>query len=289
MTELRVKEAALYRSIYCGLCRSMGKTTGQLSRFTLSYDMVFLVLVRLAATGEMPKFERIRCPAHPLRRRVAMQPCEALTFSAQAGGLLVYRKWQDNLRDERGIKRFFYRLLSPFFRKIRRRTVSLAKLGATMDEALAELHRLEDANTASADACADRFGDLLAAMMAEGLGDTTARIVADIGFHTGRFIYLLDAADDAARDRKSGSYNPFLAVDIDPAQNKLVQNALRLELAAIEAAYALLDVSDAGVAALIANILYLGMPRRADEVLGFLPNCKCKQTTVLPSDIPPKF
>ena len=45
--DLRVREHELYRAVYCGLCRSMGKHTGCASSFTLSYDFVFLAAVRM--------------------------------------------------------------------------------------------------------------------------------------------------------------------------------------------------------------------------------------------------
>ena len=273
-SELKVKEAEFYRSVYCGLCRTMGKTTGQCSRFTLSYDMTFLVLLRLALTGETAGFERFRCPVHPIVPRVGMSTCRALTFSATASGLLVYRKWQDNLADTRGFRRFCYKLLAPFFRKIRRKTTDMAAVADAMDKALASLHALEDANETSADACADKFGDLLAAVVADGLPQKEARIGREIGRHVGRFIYLLDAADDLAEDRAEGAYNPFLAGEVTVVKNTLLQNALRLELAAAASAFELLDVADSGVHAVLSNIFYLGMPRRADEILGFLPRPK---------------
>ena len=40
--ELKVKEYELYRAVYCGLCRSLGKCTGCASKLTLNYDFVFL-------------------------------------------------------------------------------------------------------------------------------------------------------------------------------------------------------------------------------------------------------
>ena len=44
--ELRVGEYELFRAVYCGVCRSMGRHTGTVSRFTLNYDYVFLAAVR---------------------------------------------------------------------------------------------------------------------------------------------------------------------------------------------------------------------------------------------------
>ena len=52
--ELRVRENEYYKAVYCGMCRAQGKCTGQCSRLTLSYDMVFLALLRLAVSGENP-------------------------------------------------------------------------------------------------------------------------------------------------------------------------------------------------------------------------------------------
>ena len=52
VSEMRVRENEYYRAVYCGLCRSQGKCTGQCSRFTLNYDIVFLALLRLAVNGE---------------------------------------------------------------------------------------------------------------------------------------------------------------------------------------------------------------------------------------------
>ena len=40
-----IKDYQTYRSYYCGLCKSIGKTNGNLMRFTLNYDIVMLALL----------------------------------------------------------------------------------------------------------------------------------------------------------------------------------------------------------------------------------------------------
>ena len=67
--ELKVKEYELYRASYCGLCRSMGKCTGQCSRMTLSYDFAFLAIFRFALLGGELSFDKKRCLAHPFEKR----------------------------------------------------------------------------------------------------------------------------------------------------------------------------------------------------------------------------
>ena len=66
--ELKVAQHELYRAVYCGLCRAMGRVTGQASRFTLSYDLVFLAAVRMILEGETPVLEHFSCMAHPLTK-----------------------------------------------------------------------------------------------------------------------------------------------------------------------------------------------------------------------------
>ena len=56
--ELRMRDYECYRAYYCGLCRAMGKCTGQCSRMTLSYDFVFLAAVRCYLAGEEPQIQK---------------------------------------------------------------------------------------------------------------------------------------------------------------------------------------------------------------------------------------
>ena len=103
--ELKVREYECYRATYCGLCRAMGKCTGQCSRMTLSYDMAFLAICRMALLGETPRYEQKRCFVHPLRRRNVLTRTDTLDYCAGAAALLTYHRIRDDLCDERGGKR----------------------------------------------------------------------------------------------------------------------------------------------------------------------------------------
>ena len=67
--EMKVRENEMFRAVYCGLCRSMGKHTGCASRMTLSYDFVFLAIFRAALTDTAFIPEAHRCAVHPLKKR----------------------------------------------------------------------------------------------------------------------------------------------------------------------------------------------------------------------------
>ena len=119
--ELRVRENEYYKAVYCGMCRAQGKCTGQCSRMTLSYDMVFLALLRLAISGENPTIKSGRCIAHPFKKRPYLDFCDSLAYCAYASALLVWGKTSDDISDEKGLKRLKARLTKPLARRMRKK------------------------------------------------------------------------------------------------------------------------------------------------------------------------
>ena len=65
--KLTPEEKKQYRAFYCGLCKTLGTRHGKISRFTLTYDMTFLVLF-LSALYKTDMIVRTeRCIIHPLK------------------------------------------------------------------------------------------------------------------------------------------------------------------------------------------------------------------------------
>lgn len=270
--ELKVRELEFYRGIYCGLCRSMGRHTGCISRLTLSYDFAFLAAVRMVLSDIKPSFSACRCMVHPLRKKAMCEDNEALAYCASAAAVLTECKIRDDINDERGMKRLAARFAHIFARKMRKRAGDDAPAEA-IEKALKELSALEKENCDSLDETADKFGELLAAVVSHGLEGSNARIAAEIGHSVGRYIYVLDAADDLEEDKKTGSYNPLRFSPIAP---KDLSVAVRLELTKLEGAINLLDFSGKrDLEGIIKNIIYLGMPAEADRV--FAGCCKDKR------------
>ena len=98
--ELKIREFACYRGAYCGLCRQMGKCTGQCSRLTLRYDAAAMVLLRMAARGTTPEFTKKRCFLHPLTKADVLRPCEETETVACIMAALAYHKCKDDIADE---------------------------------------------------------------------------------------------------------------------------------------------------------------------------------------------
>ncbi len=113
--ELLVREEEFYRAAYCGICRSMKKHTGNLSRVTLSYDSVFLALVRMLYIPDRDfSAEMHRCVAHPLKKRGMLKENPAIEYTARAFAILTYYKMQDDLQDEDALKKFALSAAEPF-------------------------------------------------------------------------------------------------------------------------------------------------------------------------------
>jgi len=277
--ELRVREYEYYRAAYCGLCRSMGKCTGQCSRFTLNYDIAFLAQVRMALLGTVPSFRKRRCLIHPIRARMMMEPNDQLCYAADASAILAFEKCRDDVADKRGFDRLLAwgrkLFLWPMYCRAKRRHGELAAL---VREKLAALSALEGERRASVDEPAALFGEILAALFAWGLPGDAMRVAQVLGEKIGRFIYILDAIDDTDRDAKTGNFNPILLLfgeKLTCEQRQMLEDAL---IACLDDATAALDLleKEAGSPrrAVLENILYLGMPATAKEVLWGRAECR---------------
>ena len=260
--ELKVKEYRFYQSTYCGLCHCMGKRVCHSSRMTLSYDTVFLALVRFALADEKIEFEEKRCGVSPFKKKVIVSDNPSLRYSAAAGALLAYYKIADDARDKKGIRKIAAKTALLFSHGIKKKA-ALPQLDKKISEYLDKLNELESSDNVSADETAQCFGEILKAVFAEGLNGDKKRIAGEIGFHVGKWIYLADAADDYESDRKKGEFNPLP----DPPDREALKCAMNIELSVAALAYELSPANDVGINAIIKNILYLGLPAKADKLI----------------------
>ena len=272
--ELKVKEYELYRGAYCGLCRSMGKCTGQCSRMALSYDFAFLAMLRLCLGGvDKIEFKQRRCLAHPLKKRNVMERNEALDYCARSAAILGYHKIKDDIADERGFEKMRACLTYPFVASWRRKALKsgLLPLDKKISDALLRLSVLEAQKKSSVDEPAEIFGEILAELTSFGLEGSKARIAYELGMHVGKWIYIVDALDDAQDDQKKKRYNPFLLLYggrlPQGDELTLISDALKAELCGAEAALDLVETDKESVKNIIENILYLGMPDTVEKII----------------------
>ena len=269
-SELKVKEADRFQQVYCGLCHAIRARYGRFYTMFLSYDMTFYALV--VGSGETAKeqTERRRCDAHPVTKRVCAAPDDALALAADASVLLSYHKFRDNLTDEKGAKRLLAAVLCRLGRRgYEKARARLPEADRDIRAALDELHALENENCASMDRAADASARMTAAVVPH-TGDARERVLRQMFYHAGRWLYLLDAAQDVPEDMKTGAYNPLVqryalkTPDITDIKQPL-ERTLERSLADVCTAFDLLDAQrDAEI---IRNIIFLGMPTVTRQVL----------------------
>ena len=280
--ELKVREFELYKSFYCGLCKTMGKKISRFSRLTLSYDMVFLALLRVALSGENVENVAFRCKLKPAKKRHFIKSNEALVYCACAAATLSYYKYKDDLSDTKNkFKRFLLKIFFPpllFFSHIRKKSRKYyPELEAQIAPPLTRLSELEKHNCQSIDQSASCFAELMENIVSFGLTDPksvkTARM---IGRSLGRWLYITDALDDFERDLKNGEYNPLVAyygvkanlvADID-----MIKFALTSNLSDMRETFSLFGNSC--VTPIVLNIIELGLYDKQEQILSKLKSHK---------------
>lgn len=207
-SEARLSEADKERfaAAYCGLCRTLGERYGLASRFILNYDFAFLAI--LLWEGEAPEPLHRGCIAHPAGKRPYFPGNAALELAADYSVILA--RWQaaDALADPGGGKAKYRLLAAALKGGYRQAAARRPAFDGKVREQLTRLRALEEGGCASLDEPADAFARLLAGAALEARDPVKRRVLEQLLYHLGRWIYLVDAADDLRRDHESRNYNP---------------------------------------------------------------------------------
>ena len=197
-----------FRSVYCALCHTLGRRYGFAARFLLNYDFTLLAILLLP--GEDAPCERRRCALHPCKGCQTLCAAAALDTAADHSVILAWWQIQDHIADHGLFQGLLFRLAALFLRRAYRRArMAAPAFDAAVRRRLYELGERECECCASLDAAAEPFAALLAGISEAEPDETRRRILYQIFYHMGRWIYLIDAADDFKRDAKSGGYNPL--------------------------------------------------------------------------------
>lgn len=273
--DMRMCEYDTYKAIYCGLCHQLGKTFGPFSRFTLNYDFTFLALLANAVNPDKNEFKHKICPGNPLKKKLAMQPCRELEFSASAALVILYYKVIDNISDNGFFSKIGYTLLKPFASLYKKKAT---KHYPTLDEIIGnQLKRqaeLEKQKFTTVDSYSDPTAIALSGLFSLlSENDTQKKVLDRFGYLLGRWIYLMDALDDFEDDIKSGTFNPFATtLNITTINNETVklmleqaEKTLNFTVTELAAAYELIDINR--YKTIMDNIVYLGLKNTQNIII----------------------
>lgn len=273
--ELKVREYEVYSAYYCGICKSVGERHGQLPRFTLNYDFVFLALI-LAAIDETPdKISSEHCMIHHIKKKNILKENKAMDYAGDVMLILAYYKLMDDYIDDHSYpSRAMAMMLAPTIKKLKNQQASLCDI---VESQLRELSNLEKEQCAELDRVEEPFAQIMEAIFTNsGVKEPSIlKILKHIGYHLGKWIYLMDAYEDIEENIEKGTYNPLLfrfdyknerIEDFKERIEPIVEFNLMHYLAEISNAVALLNLKkNKGI---LENIVYFGLLRKTEKVLG---------------------
>ena len=248
-----------YQACYCGLCRSLEKRHGQLSRLTLNYDVTFLVLL-LSSLYEPAETAGERACIRHLKTPQPWINNEICDYAADVNLALAYLKCLDDWEDEGSLPALAQaRILRPGFETVQK---AYPRQCAAMAQALEDLHAIEKENLEAPDAAAACFGRLMAELFVYR-EDRWADTLRHMAHALGRFLYLMDACMDLESDTLHNSYNPFRRYYRRSDNEQRFRDILKMQLGECVFYFDKLPlVQDAG---LLKNILCAGLWARFDR------------------------
>lgn len=261
--ELKIKDYETYRSVYCGLCKELGRLFGPFARMTLNYDFTFLALLQLGLTDAPTCSSRQRCMMHPFNKRLCCHSNESLRLTACAAMLMVFYKNRDNFDDggiwEKGVSL----LLHPFLLCAKRRADKLyPELNNVLKNLMNHQKLLERQGCQSVDEAANPTANALSSIC-EMLSDDERqrRVLSRFGYLLGRWIYLIDALDDLDDDLKHKRYNPFIySLKDEPIETIKSEAACSLRLTHGEMTKTVQLLTLYNHTDILENIVFLGLP-----------------------------
>ena len=207
LQDLPQEEADRFRRMYCGLCHTLGKRYGTAARMILNYDFTYLaILLSEKIEGEI---HSKRCMVHPVHPREFLEENTAMELAADESVILAYWQLRDGVEDHDWFHGLKYRSLSAILEPAYKKAAKLRPaFNETVRTQLNRLRELEQENCASIDRAADAFAVLLSGAAKEVDDPVRRRVLEQILYHLGRWVYLVDAADDMKKDAEEGNYNP---------------------------------------------------------------------------------
>ena len=267
------KDEMLYKALYCGLCKSIGKGCGQRARTALTYDMAFMSALVHNIKHEDVTIKKSRCGLHIIKRRPIAAADETSITLGYINTVLAYYKLCDDKADgdRKAILRHLYK------RGVKRAEKKHGEAVEIIRGKLYEQAELEKANCSVIDMAAEPSAEMMKELSVYILKEYSTPETEALFYDLGKWVYLADALDDYDKDVKKGRYN----VLYNAFGNKLKQDAVKEHYSEItflfDSLFAdirqrLTNINFKFNHDLTDNILLRGIPLKTRSLV----NCNCK-------------
>ena len=276
------KEYDAYKGVYCALCRQLGREYSLFARFILNYDCTFYAVLALDLAVQPPTYCQGRCRFNPLKKcNYAQTSTKALSLAAALTVSSAYYKLKDNLYDSPWYKRILYRLIQPIFSRWHKKSrKKYPEIDTATERMLSSQLDAEADPNCSVDQAAQPTADMLAsvcelipdhiAIQNAQRSDSIKRILHTFGYFLGRWIYLIDAADDYKNDKKHHGFNPFLLNSEPQDVRAYIEPMLNHALSETLLSYGLLDSGCYDL--IIKNVLLISCQNIQNQILSRYTN-----------------
>ena len=290
--EMKVREAEMYKGYYCGVCKSISRRYGQLPRMVLSYDAAMLAILIDCTFKTNEDFTKEGCIINPFKKKIIVNSA-AVDYAADAMLLLAWYKLLDDVKDEGKVSaKVLTGTMKGLYNRIKNKQPQLDEIIA---DCLSELDTLEKDGCRSLDQAADSFSKLMQELIAIGfdyvkdhykesgvLGNINEEefnnkreILKKLGYHLGKWIYVIDAYDDIEENIETKAYNPLIyrfeymedetAADFKKRIKADVERNLTMYLAQIARCVDMLEIEkNKGI---LDNVVYIGLLKKTEDVL----------------------
>jgi predicted hydrocarbon binding protein len=272
--ELKIKDYEKFRAYYCGLCREIKKTFGNLPRFALNYDMAFLAVLLDSINEEKLHVKKVFCAFHPTQKKIIITQNSPIEYAAFCNVILTYYKLLDNVNDDNSLtSKVYSSVLNSYLKKAPK---SYMKNAEYIAASLNQLYTLEkNAKDKFLDELSHPFADLTGFILSSYLGEDNkySETLYNLGYNLGKWIYIIDAYDDLEKDIKNNKFN---AINEVFNKDKLSYDSLvdkikdRIDFTLVHCAQSTLEYLDKMSIEknydLLYNILQFGLMEKMDKV-----------------------
>ena len=267
INELKVKDYAVFKAYYCGLCRIL-KNSYKASA-VLNYDAQFIYLLNDALNNPSEtRSDNIKCALHPFSgRQVAVS--DAADYAAAVNVMMAYYKFKDDIADGGSFKSKF--ALFRFNKKYKEASAKYPETAEAAAEMWKNQQAAESGSTISTDEAAEPYAKLFGLVL-KNISRLYECQLYDLGYALGRWVYLIDAYDDIKKDLKSGLYNVYIkkygltSGDGIPEAEKInIENSFYYTLSRADNAFSSIDIVKNKE--ILSNIIKLGLKSRTKAVL----------------------
>lgn len=262
-------QRGLWQTFMCGLCFSTKKLYGNFPRMFISNDVNFFNVLFHSILGQDIEIYESRCFSHPIKKRTIIKQTELTDRLATANILLTYYNVYDDTVDGGSIGKTT--VLKSLNRAHGRAKRDFPELDDVLAKRYQQLREMEQSGIDGIDRIAHAFSQLAEDFATLVLGDKATDHAKTLCYNLGKWIYLIDALDDAEKDLKKKQYNPFVAhygaksfAELATKYDELQFEAFAV-LNRIASAYN--DLNLTKYTCILDNVIYKSIRNKTNEIL----------------------